>query len=988
MNRRHYFILLLWVSSFLHSSSFSQDSAFQTKGFFINNNSHLIATAAAQPDGKIIVSGDFSFVEGHATTNIIRLLPNGSRDTSFNPAIGTNGTIQQIIVQPDGKIILGGVFSSYRQQQLSTGLVRINPDGTIDNSFIPYKPFYNYSGLSAAAIQSDGKILLAGNGISTRNDSKSGIIRLNSNGTLDNTFSMQGLLDDLSSIKTITALHNGKIIVGGYFTSWNGTSYTGITRLNSNGGIDPGFELTGNGLHHYFSGSSTGVLTVIENPDSSLFVGGNFIYYDSILSPGLVKLSPNGSFDTSFHMDATFNVNSNFIVQCLAITPQNKILVGGHFYIPGPPNATYKDVFLLQENGSLDTSAALSGPDMTKTFTAGGLSYVFTRPNGSFLALGSYSGYYDGIFVNNISLYTPLLHQDQTFTNTFLQKGLVNQTIIQPDGKYLVNGNFTLYDTNYSNQREYIARLLTNGQLDTSFHNININGPVFDIAMQDDGRVIALGNFTSVGSTQRSTVARFFSDGSLDASLDPGVGPNDANGLYCLHIQNNQYIYIGGAFSSFNNLPRKGIVRLLMDGSVDASFNTSSSPLYAPSSIVATSDGKVIGAESSDVTVRDYNTPLRIFRFLNDGSQDNTFQTPLLGWSMGKKIRIGQNNTIYWLGDLIQAANPTNFKRTIIRLKENGSLDSSSKMLPDNYVISDFTILPDSNLLITGQIIYAGLDSTYFVMRVKPDLSLDTMYNPVLLYYSIKHVNLDKYERIVVAGEPIRYFRIEKDQIQNIGVFKTGSMAVYYTTSQPKLISNIIDTLTITQPANVGTNLEEQITLRNTSLNSVSLLDTARVLISGTNANEFHSLFSNSSVTISKNDSLTFKVVFSPSSSGDKIIKISIPYFNGLDNKYAFILKATATNTTTPVTSIDRNTNVRIYPNPVATNKLYIKSDLKFESYVLYDQFGRVMQQGLTNSGNGNLSELTINEQLQSGIYLLNLYTRTQQLPFKIFIRH
>ena len=172
-----------------------------------------------------------------------------------------------------------------------------------------------------------------------------------------------------------------------------------------------------------------------------------------------------------------------------------------------------------------------------------------------------------------------------------------------------------------------------------------MNGPIFAMALQDDGKVLGLGNFTSVGSVSKKSLTRFLPDGSLDASFDPGSGPNDATGLYCLHIQNNQYIYVGGSFSSFNNIPHQGIVRLLMDGSVDVSFNTTSSPVYAPSSIITTADGKVIAAESSDVTVRNYNTPLRLFRLLNDGSPDNSFQTPQLGWSIGKKVRQGSNNT-------------------------------------------------------------------------------------------------------------------------------------------------------------------------------------------------------------------------------------------------------------------------------------------------------------------------------------------------------
>jgi len=978
----HHHLKLLLPVLFWYSLSFSQDTSFQTKGFFINNNPDLITTAASQPDGKIIVSGDFSFLEGHRTTNVVRLLPNGLRDTSFNSSIGTNGTIEQILVQNDGKIIFGGVFSSYRQQLLNASLVRINPDGSIDNTFNPYKPLYNYNALSASAIQPDGKILLAGSGISTRTDAKVSMIRLNSNGSLDNTFSIQGLPDDQGSITTIKVLHNGKIIVGGYFTSWNGVPHTGIMRLNADGTIDPTFQLAGNGFQPYYAGNSTGVWSVIENPDSSLLVGGNFIYYNNILSPGIVKLTSTGALDNSFHLDPTFNVNSSFVVQCVAITHENKIIVGGHFYIPG---SIYKDAFLLNADGSLDAGAILSGPDMSKVFTAGGLSYIFPRADGSFLGVGYYTGYYDNIFVHNIASYTPTLHQDPTFANAFLEKGLVNETIVQPDGKYLVNGNFTEYDTNYSNQRQYIARLLHDGKLDSSFGNINVNGPVFAMALQNDGKIIGAGGFSSVGSVTKNSLARFLPDGSLDASFDVGTGPN--SGVYCLHIQNNQFIYVGGSFSSFNSVPCKGIVRLLMNGSVDVSFNSTSSTLYAPSSIVTTNDGKVIAAESSDVTTRDYNTPLRLFKLLNNGSVDNGFQTPSLGWSIGKKVRLGSNNTIYWLGDLIQSANPSFFKQTVIRLKQDGSLDSSAQILPDNFVISDFAVLPDSNLLVSGQILFSGLDSVFFVMHMKPDLSIDPSFNPVLIYYNIKNVNVDNSNRVVVSGEPIRYYRIEKDQIQNIGVFKNTSIEIYSYDRAQKKVSNLVDTATISQVANIGASVEENFVLRNTESVPVTLLDTSKVLISGTNAAEFHPLFVNGSTTINKNDSLTFKLVFSPTSAGDKIIKVSIPYSNGIDNNYTFTLRATATNATTPVTNIVIDNTIRVYPNPVMSAKLYIKSNLKFQSYFLFDQCGRMMQQGRVDNV-GNLSNISIGEQLASGLYILKLETKEKEFSDKIYIQN
>jgi hypothetical protein len=122
-------------------------------------------------------------------------------------------------------------------------------------------------------------------------------------------------------------------------------------------------------------------------------------------------------------MDPKFNVNSNFIVQCLAITSQNKIIAGGHFYVPDVLNQVYKDAFLVNADGSLDANAIMSGPDNNRTIYRGRVKLYFPRPDGSFLGIGDLLGYYDSTFVNNISLYTPLLQLDTTFCKFFSSKG-------------------------------------------------------------------------------------------------------------------------------------------------------------------------------------------------------------------------------------------------------------------------------------------------------------------------------------------------------------------------------------------------------------------------------------------------------------------------------------------------------------------------------------------------------------------------------------
>ena len=90
--------------------------------------------AAIQPDGKIIAVGDFTLFNGEQYQRIVRLLSNGSVDTTFNVGEGFNNSTWTVSFQPDGKILVGGDFGSYNLIS-SWGIVRINTDGSCDTSF-------------------------------------------------------------------------------------------------------------------------------------------------------------------------------------------------------------------------------------------------------------------------------------------------------------------------------------------------------------------------------------------------------------------------------------------------------------------------------------------------------------------------------------------------------------------------------------------------------------------------------------------------------------------------------------------------------------------------------------------------------------------------------------------------------------------------------------------------------------------------------------
>lgn len=186
---------------------------------------NLVYTVAVQSDDKIIVGGIFTTYNGLSANRIIRLNSDGTRDTSFNIGTGFNSNVASLVVQSDGKIIVGGTFGSYNGTA-RTRIIRLNSDGTVDTSFTIGTGFNNV--VSALQIQSDGKILAGGTFTAYNGISKSRIARLNSDGTLDSSF-----IASLGTVNTIQIQSDGKIIAGG----------SGMTRLNSDGTIDTTFNI-------------------------------------------------------------------------------------------------------------------------------------------------------------------------------------------------------------------------------------------------------------------------------------------------------------------------------------------------------------------------------------------------------------------------------------------------------------------------------------------------------------------------------------------------------------------------------------------------------------------------------------------------------------------------------------------------------------------------------------------------------------------------
>jgi uncharacterized delta-60 repeat protein len=314
----------------------------------------LIQAITTQTDGKILIGGFFTFYAGQTgKSRLIRLNKDGTEDFSFSTNAVVSGTtekfndeIRSIAVQQDGKILVGGNFTNYAGQTGKSRLIRLNSDGTEDSAFTEIAIRTGTtakfgSRVNTITLQSDGKILIGGDFTNYAGQTgKSRLIRLNSDGTEDTTFSENAIVTGTTAkfnntVITTSEQSDGKILVGGNFTNYAGqTGKTRLIRLNSDGTEDTVF--TENAVRTGTVGKLNNIVqTITTQIDGKILIGGNFTNYASQTGKShLIRLNPNGIEDSVFSANAIVSGTTakfNIAVQTVKQQADGKILIGGTF---------------------------------------------------------------------------------------------------------------------------------------------------------------------------------------------------------------------------------------------------------------------------------------------------------------------------------------------------------------------------------------------------------------------------------------------------------------------------------------------------------------------------------------------------------------------------------------------------------------------------------------------------------------------------------
>lgn len=642
----------------------------------------------------------------------------GNTDHSFNSNLtnrfgGGQGTYgggdNKMLLLPNGKIILAGDFSKYNGKACDK-IIRLNSDGSIDDSFNAGTTVTNTQSILSLALQPDGKILVGGNFTSFGGQPHIGLVRLNSDGSLDNSFNLP--VQGYFHVRCIRLDAANNIFIATY-GDYQGPGIGPVCKLTSTGAFDMSFSNTYLPYHN----SLTNWVNVIELlPGGKMLVGGTY---------GMVaRLNANGSLDNSF-------TAPDLWYEVLSLVPManGKVVVGGVTLLRR-----------LNADGTVDNSFAQ--PNIQ--FWDADIRCMTLLGNGQILASGS-TLLGNGIFKINPDGTRDLSVQFEGGETI----GPVYSQFIQPDGKILVSGGFS---TNKFRTTDGIERFNPDGTIDVSFNRnngIEEDGIVKDLAIFPDGKILLVGKFSSYNQVPRNSVVRLNNDGTLDMNFTVSLSP-DANVITCA-IQPDGKFFVSGILGMANGVSYQYLARFNSDGSFDPSFFMSSGIHDIIHEIVIQNDGKIM--LGGFFTSYDNQPVERIIRLNPNGSRDNTF---LAGMDYVVNSILVQPDGKYLVGgDFNEVNGSSTYRGGIVRLNANGSIDESFQaygIAPNSGYVKKIAFQTDGKILVGGTFTNFNNTNVSYLVRLNADGTRDLTFVPNYTMGPVYDLIVEPDGKVLIAG--------------------------------------------------------------------------------------------------------------------------------------------------------------------------------------------------------------------------------------------
>jgi uncharacterized delta-60 repeat protein len=628
----------------------------------LSGRSIEITGAPVQPDGKLVVAGVFSSPNSEGRGEIVRLNPDGSRDEGFRPSWPSNQIPIQLLLQPDGKIVVAG-----SAEGRTSTILRFNADGSPDPSFSLVEVQASPA-LSGMLLQPDGRILIWGYFTKVNAEERAGLVRLNVDGTPDSTFhsSLQNSHPEYPwiSIASVTLLPEGKLLVGGDLRR-------GSVRLNSDGSVDVLFP----------SGLSGPVLVQSD---------GNLVVTHYL--GGIYRLTKGG------YADETFESNLES-ARAWVVLKDRKVLVEHESQIKRlNSDGTLDDSFVPTALGVAGSVGEILQQSDSKLVFTGEFSHVIGIPRRGVARLNG-DGTVDPSFVPSPEL--PTFALDFGFDITDL-----GRVRYQPaDGKLIVVALASL------------LRLNADGTRDSGFVAA-IHDVINDVAVRrSDGKLLLLLQGRLEASGFRSSVIRLNGDGSLDSNFTWQVGLTNASSIA---LQKDEKLLVSDSGSVGSR-----IVRVNVDGSIDRSFASAvlDSQLGTMRNILIQPDGKIVVIFRLGV-VRLNPDGTWDQSFGSSPSEATWVYEHLDGGvltSENKLILFGDINyfNVNCLFANCESAN-------LISLTPDGQLEGRGSQLERNIFTSSYSrtravvLLPEGRALVAGRIARDNSPSQSEIIRLRP----------------------------------------------------------------------------------------------------------------------------------------------------------------------------------------------------------------------------------------------------------------------------
>lgn len=701
----------------------SPDSLFPTDPLTLDGIPGEVHALLHQEFGKLVVAGDFDAVGTSSAGRIVRLLPDGSMDSTFNPGFGANDSIRCMVAVDNGKLLIGGDFTEFNSIPRAR-IARLHPDGSLDTTFDPGSGFNGTIHSLTTTFQSTNSYYVGGSFTEFDGEIRMNFAKVDRSGGLVDRFTLQtnGTVHIVYSSSSLPGRLND-LIIGGEFTEVGGQTRNRLAGLRSSGTLTS--------LNANPAGGPNGPILAVEEVDRyELLVGGAFSSWDGQARGNLASII--GSRDAVLSLQPLPSTNGT--VRAILGNVSGLVVVGGDFtLIDQQPKSHLAALFRTPNNGD--------GWELSNSFgsVSDGTIVTLARSVEGKVALGGSFGELDGTSHTGLAR----LLGPQGLALPVQPEGFLAEAI-SSDGAIML----------WERRRDVIGyRIEIRKEGGTSWDVATLLpfGPSAVLSglaagHQYDLRVIALG---SNGDSLPSQAIGIHTDEipwEGPGSPDPMIPSVDSGVLDTMVLRSDDSIIATGAFTRPNE--PYGLVRYLPSGAKDLSFDVGTiSPISSGRTLAALADGSIyLGGGFTQVGGLERDSVARIGP---DALVDPNFAPPL--------GLIGEPNALGVQRDgkiLVVETFPSGSGSSIIRLFPDGRIDESFDARSERVV--GLRVLPDDRLIAWGSSMTIGGEKALDVALVSRDGLLDSSFNPLNSTESVAEVMaLSSGRWLVVGGEEI-----------------------------------------------------------------------------------------------------------------------------------------------------------------------------------------------------------------------------------------